>query len=368
MTRAHTLRLPPRSLFRTPLALPWQTPRPMNSPAQRIVTGLRATGRLHLGNYLGAIRPFADLLRTDSARGFFCIADLHTLTTMRDAARLRSIVPEIVLDVMASGVDPSRAVLFAQSGVPETSELAWLFASYTYVGELERVPSFKERERQRDSSDPINAGMLNYPLLMAADILGPRAHRVSVGEDQYPHLELARDIARRFNRAFASDATPFFPEPEPLAAEPVRVPGLDGSGKMGKSMQNAIGVADDADARWEKIAPAPTDPARRTRQDPGTPEHCPIYALHQHVSTAATCGEVASACRTASIGCIDCKQTLNASMSTLLDPIRLLRNDLAARPERVREVLGDGAASARAVVRETRDVVQDNLGIVRFGN
>jgi tryptophanyl-tRNA synthetase len=335
---------------------------------QRIVTGLRATGRLHLGNHFGAVRPFIDLLRSDRTNGFFCIADLHTLTTLRDPEQLRALVPAIVLDVLAAGVDPARAIVFTQSSVPETSELAWLFASLTYVGELERVPSFKERERHRDSGDPINMGMLNYPLLMAADILGPRAHRVSVGEDQYAHLELARDIARRFNRTCARDGESFFPEPEALAAAPVRIPGLDGSGKMGKSVHNAINFGDDADARWAKLAPAVTDPARRTRQDPGTPENCPIYSLHQYVSTEATCRDVASGCRGAAIGCVDCKQILHRGIGELIDPMRLRRAEIAARPEHVREVLADGAARARAVVRETRDVVQERVGIVRYGS
>lgn len=339
---------------------------PLSAPNEplRIVAGLRATGRVHLGNHLGAVRPFTAALADTRATGYFCIADLHTLTSMRDADALRSLVPAVALDVLASGVDPDRAVLFAQSSVPETSELAWLFASNTYIGELERVPSFKERERHRDS-DPINAGMLNYPLLMAADILGPRAHRVAVGEDQYPHLELARDIARRFNR---SGDDPLFPEPQPLATEPVRIPGLDGSGKMGKSLHNAISFDDDAEARWAKLSTAVTDPARRRREDPGTPEHCPMYTLHQHVSSVETCREVADGCRRASIGCIDCKRRLSDGIGALFEPVQLRRRELAANPGRVRQVLGDGAAVARRVVRETRDAVQDRLGIVRYGN
>ena len=338
-----------------------------NAPL-RIMSGLRATGRLHLGNELGAVRPFVNLLRQPDTHGFFCIADLHTLTTFRDAAALRALVPDVLLDVLAAGVDPERVVIYAQSSVPETSELAWLFASLTLVGELERVPSFKERERHRDSH-PINAGMLTYPLLMAADILGLRAHRVSVGEDQYPHLELARDLARRFNRLYAIDgATAFLPEPDPLTAEPVRVPGLDGSGKMGKSLHNAISIADDKAARWNKLAPASTDPARRRTEDPGTPEHCTMFALHEHVSSPAVRDEVAEGCRSAKLTCVDCKHRLNDELEVLCGPVQLRRRDLAARPGLVREVLGDGAARARKVVRETRDVVQDRLGIVQYGS
>jgi tryptophanyl-tRNA synthetase len=339
---------------------------PTSVSRERVVTGIRATGRMHLGNYLGAVRTFVDLTSRVDREGYFFIADLHTLTTLRDPDVLRTQLPEIVLDYLAAGIDPERVTVFVQSGVPETSELAWLLSSVTYVGELERVPSYRERERRRAESEPISAGLLNYPLLMAADILGPRAHRVPVGEDQYPHLELVRDIARRFNRRFFSGLDPFFPEPQPVAGEPVRVPGLDGSGKMGKSEGNAIAIMDEPSVRWQKLAPAVTDPARRTRSDPGVPERCGIYAIHQLVSPRSRVEEVAEGCRTAALGCIDCKQRLDVSIENLVRPIRERRVELAAKPERIREVLHEGAVRARTIVRETRDMVQDKVGIVRY--
>jgi tryptophanyl-tRNA synthetase len=339
------------------------TPEPTN---QRIVSGVRATGRMHLGNYFGAARTFIDLAARGDVECFFFVADLHTLTTLRDPAALRRLLPEIVLDYLAAGIDPARTTVFVQSSAAETSELAWLLSSVTYVGELERVPNFKERERHRVEGEPINAGLLNYPLLMAADILGPRAHLVAAGEDQYPHLELVRDIARRFNHRFFPDEAPYFPEPQPAASEPVRVPGLDGSGKMGKSHGNTLAMMDTAEERWEKLAPAVTDPARRTRTDPGTPEHCNIYALHQLVSPAARVAEVAAGCRSAGIGCIDCKRQLNESLETVLAPIQLRRRELARSPDLVRDVLHEGGRRAAATIAETRDVVQDRVGIVRY--
>jgi tryptophanyl-tRNA synthetase len=321
---------------------------------------------MHLGNYLGSVRDFVRLTARDDREGYFFVADLHTLTTLREPDLLRAQLPEIVLDYLAAGIDPARATVFAQSSVPETSELAWLLASVTYVGELERVPNFKERERHRTEGEPINVGLLNYPLLMAADIVGPRAHIVPVGEDQYPHLELVRDIARRLNRRFFAAGAPFFPEPEPASSEPVRVPGLDGSGKMGKSDGNTLAFADTDEERWSKLSVAVTDPARRTRSDPGTPERCGIYAMHQHVTPGERVAEVANGCRTASIGCIDCKRVLDASLHALIEPIQVRRRELASRQDLVRSVLHDGAERARAIIRETRDVVQDKVGIVRY--
>lgn len=322
---------------------------------------------MHLGNYLGAVRAFAEIARRPEVDSYFFVADLHSLTTARDPAALRGLLPEIVLDYLAAGVDPARTAVFAQSSIPETCEIAWLLSSVTYVGELERVPAFKERERSRADGEPISAGILNYPLLMAADILGLRAHRVPVGEDQYPHLELVRDIARRLNkRYFAEDSPGFFPEPEPAAGEPVRVPGLDGSGKMGKSAGNSLTLTDTADERWARLAPAVTDPARRTRQDPGTPERCGIYAIHQLVSRPERVAEVAAGCRTAGIGCLDCKGMLNESIGATLEPIQIRRRELEAQPDLVRAVLHDGAARARPLVAQTRDAVQDRLGITRY--
>lgn len=337
-----------------------------SSGIRRVVSGIRATGRMHLGNYFGAVRSFSQMARQAGHESYFFIADLHTLTTLRDPDRLRALLPEVVLDYIAAGVDPERDIVFAQSNVPETSELAWLLASVTYVGELERVPSFKERERRSGEGEPINAGLLNYPLLMAADILGPRAHLVTVGEDQYPHIELARDIARRFNRRFFTGSGPFFPEPEPASAEPVRVPGLDGSGKMGKSEGNALGVFERSDERWAKLSVAVTDPARQRREDSGTPEHCNIYALHQIVSPPAQVGEVAQGCRSAAIGCVDCKRVLHQNVDALVTPIQMRRAELAAKRDLAREVLHEGARRARAIVGETRDIVQDKVGIVRY--
>ncbi len=328
-----------------------------------VLSLVRATGRQHLGNYLGALKQMGELSRRDDRKCYFGIADLHTLTTHPDPAVVRENTPEAVLDILASGVDPARSVVYVQSSVPETSELFWLLCCLMPLGLLQRATTFKDKSEKQPEN--VNAGLLTYPVLMAADILGPRADLVPVGEDQYQHLEMARDLAGKFNRLLCPPDAPLFPEPQPVEKEPVRVPGLDGTGKMGKSEGNALLLSDTPEEMWEKLRPAVTDPARKRRTDPGTPEVCGIYGIHELVSSKETIEWAAHGCRTAGIGCIECKKALHGHVVELLGPVQARRAQLQRSPDLVADVLSDGTRRARAAISETVERAKDLMGLVR---
>jgi len=342
--------------------MPHVSPAPPSTQAKTVLALVRATGLGHLGNYLGSLRHMGEMSARSDRQCFFGVADLHTLTTHPDPTVVRRYVPEIVLDILASGVDPKRSVVFTQSSVPETSELFWVLCCLMPLGLLQRATTFKDKSEKHPEN--INAGLLAYPVLMAADILGPRADLVPVGEDQYQHLEFARELAGKFNRTFCPPDAPLFPEPQAVARDPIRVPGLDGTGKMGKSEGNALLLTDTPDQMWEKLKPAVTDPARKRRQDPGTPEICNIYGIHELVSPPETQEWAAQGCRTAGIGCIDCKKRLHGHLVELLGPVQRKRAELAAQKDLVEDVLSDGARRARAVVGETVARVKDLTGLV----
>lgn len=323
----------------------------------RIFSGIQPSGELHIGNYLGAVRNWVQLQGT--AETFICIVDYHAITVPYEPAELRRRTNEMAISLLASGIDPARATLFVQSAVPEHTELAWIFNTVTPLGELERQTQFKEKSARQES---ISAGLLNYPVLQAADILLYKADAVPVGEDQVQHLELTREIARRWNARFAADA-PYFPEPKPHLTPTRRILGLDGEAKMSKSLGNTLGLFEEPDAIWEKLKPAKTDPARKRRTDPGNPDICNIYTIHKGFSPPATQVEVARNCRTAAWGCIDCKRVLFEHMNAELTPIRRraehLRNDQGA----VNAVLGQGAKHAKAVAQETMSHVKEAMGL-----
>ncbi|MEO5817500.1 MAG: tryptophan--tRNA ligase, partial [Gemmatimonadaceae bacterium] len=245
-----------------------------------------------------------------------------------------------------------------QSDVPEHTELAWILNTVTPVGELERQTQFKDKSARQES---VSAGLLNYPILQAADILLYRADTVPVGEDQVQHLELSRVIARRWNATYAPDAD-FFPEPQPKLTPTRRIMGLDGQSKMSKSMGNTIGLMESAEEIWAKLRPAMTDPKRIRKTDPGTPEVCNIYHLHKAFSPPATVDHVAAQCSTAGWGCIDCKKVLASSMEVELVPIRARAADLRARPAAVDEALASGAETCRRIATETMRGVRDRMG------
>jgi len=327
------------------------------APARRVLSGMRPTGRLHLGNYHGALRNWVELQYQYEC--YFFVADWHMLTTgYEDTARLQEHVRDVLIDWLAAGLNPGVATLFVQSHVPEHAELTWLLNAVTPVGELERMTQYKDKSQKVES---VPAGLLNYPILMAADILLYRADLVPVGEDQIQHLELSREIVRHFNHRFG---TRFFAEPQPLLTAASRIMGLDGQAKMSKSLGNTIGVLESPEAIWEKLRPAMTDPARKTRKDPGNPDICNIYQLHKQFSTPEQVQMVAEQCRGAGWGCLDCKRVLADNMAAALAPVRERAAALKANPSRVHEVLAAGARKARAEARRTLDDVSRIMGFL----
>jgi tryptophanyl-tRNA synthetase len=264
----------------------------------------------------------------------------------------------MAVGLLAAGLDPARTSLFVQSDVPEHTELAWIFNSVTPLGELERQVQFKEKAQRQES---VTAGLLNYPVLQAADILLYRADTVPVGEDQVQHLELSRVIARRWNTQYSPDAD-YFPEPKALLTPTRRILGLDGQAKMSKSLGNTIGLLERPEEIWAKLRPAVTDPKRIKRTDPGTPEVCNIYHLHKAFSPPETVQHVAVQCSTAGWGCIDCKKVLAESIETELVPIRSRAQRLAAEPALIEDALATGAARARAMAKDTMRGVRERMG------
>ncbi|HMF86684.1 MAG TPA: tryptophan--tRNA ligase [Gemmatimonadaceae bacterium] len=337
----------------------------------RIFSGIQPSGSLHIGNYLGAVKNWVDLQH--KYESFFCIVDYHAITVPYEPADLRARTVDMALSLLAAGLDPAKCTVFVQSRVPEHTELAWIFNTLTPLGELERQTQFKEKASREES---VPAGLLNYPVLQAADILLYRAELVPVGEDQVQHLELSREIARKWNARFDAasaarvsgaqkeEAQPgFFPEPKPLLTPTRRVMGLDGQAKMSKSLGNTVELLEDPASIWEKLRPAVTDPARVRRTDPGTPEVCNIYHLHKAFSPPATVDHVAVQCRTAGWGCLDCKKVLHESMERELAPIRARAREIAAEPKKLSDALEAGAERARTVARQTMGEVKTKMGL-----
>ena len=324
----------------------------------RIFSGIQPSGELHIGNYLGAVQNWVRLQEGREAT-FFCVVDLHALTGNYEPADLRRRRHEMAVSLLAAGLDPERCTLFFQSAVPQHTELAWIFNTVTPLGELERQTQYKDKSSRQES---VLTGVLTYPVLQAADILLYHATRVPVGEDQVQHLELSREIARRWNARFAADA-PYFPEPQALLTPVRRLMGLDGQSKMSKSLGNTIGLLETREQIWEKLRPAMTDPARVRKTDPGNPDVCNIYSMHKVFSDTATQETVASNCRSAAWGCIECKKVLAESMESVLVPIRRRAAEIGAQPSYVTDVLEAGAERARTTAQETMRQVYERMGL-----
>jgi tryptophanyl-tRNA synthetase len=322
---------------------------------ETVFSGIQPSGALHLGNYLGAVRTWVELQQ--SYRCFYCIVDYHAITQSYEPAEMSRRVREMAIDLLACGIDPERATLFVQSAVPEHTELAWALSSVTPYGELGRMTQFKDKAEHQP--DNINAGIFTYPILQTADIVLYNATRVPVGEDQRQHLELAREIVRRWNARFGDT----FAEPQPLFSTTPKLLGLDGQSKMSKSKGNTIGLREPEKAIWDKLRTAATDPARVRRTDPGNPDVCNIFTLHKFFSSAERQAEVRVGCTTAGIGCIDCKKMLFEGMKTELANIRERADALRADPARVDAILARGAAEARKVAGETMKRVRERLGL-----
>jgi tryptophanyl-tRNA synthetase len=324
----------------------------------RVFSGIQPSGELHIGNYLGAVQSWVRLQHQHDC--LFCVVDLHAITQAYEVATLSQRTLDMAIGLFAAGLDPGRAIVFVQSHVPEHTELSWLLNTVTPLGELERQTQFKDKAQRQES---VPAGLLNYPVLQAADVLLYEATLVPVGEDQLQHLELMREIARRWNARFGAGGFAF-PEPQALLSTAKRVLGLDGQAKMSKSLGNTISLFDTPDTIWEKLRPAATDPARVTRKDPGNPEICNVFTIHQGFSPPETLTVVAHNCRTAGWGCLDCKRVLADNMIAALTPIRERARALQAEPTRVRETLRAGAAKARAIARRTMARVRRGMGFL----
>jgi tryptophanyl-tRNA synthetase len=322
---------------------------------ETVFSGIQPSGELHLGNYLGAVRTWVEL--QDQYRCLFCIVDFHAITQPYEPAEMSRRIREMAVDLVACGVDPDKCTLFVQSAVPEHTELAWALSAVAPHGELGRMTQFKDKSEK--NPDNINAGLFTYPVLQAADILLYGAKRVPVGEDQRQHLELAREIVRRWNARFGQT----FDEPQPLFSSTPKILGLNGDAKMSKSLGNTISLGEADDAVWEKLRKAATDPARKLRTDPGNPDICNIFTLHKFFSTAERQADVRTGCTTAGIGCIDCKKWLFEGLKADLGRIREKRAALLARPERIDEILVEGGRRARVIARETMARVHARLGL-----
>ncbi|MBI1846239.1 MAG: tryptophan--tRNA ligase [Candidatus Rokubacteria bacterium] len=318
----------------------------MTGGRERVLSGMRPTGNLHLGNHLGALDNWVRL--QDTYDCFFFVANWHALTTGPERVHE---VPrhtiEMLADWLGAGLDPDRSTLFVQSWLPAHAELHLLFSMITPVAWLERVPTYKEMVEQLGIASP-SYGLLGYPLLQAADILMYKAQWVPVGADQVPHVELTREVARRFNNEFG----PVFPEPQAKLTEIPKVPGTDGR-KMSKSYDNAIYLSDSAETLRAKIRPMVTDPARKRRTDAGNPDVCPVFDLHRIFTPEADRAWAATGCRTAGIGCLDCKDVLLRHMEPALGPIRERRQTYVEKPDLIVDILRAGTGRARAVSEAT---------------
>ena len=322
---------------------------------------MRPTGKLHLGNYMGALANWVKL--QDQYECYFFIADWHALTT--DYADTSQIVPntkDVLLDYLAAGLDPEKSVLFLQSRVTIHAELHLLFSMITPIGWLERVPSYKEQQENLTGKDLSNLGFLGYPLMQAADILIYQANYVPVGQDQVAHVELTREVARRFNNFYKLDGREVLPEPQVLLTPSPKLPGTDGR-KMSKSYGNTILMTDPEPVVRQKLKTMVTDPARIRRTDPGDPDKCPVGDLHKVFSTAETMANVYEGCRTAGIGCIQCKSWAADALVQILQPIQERRASFSET--QVKEILEDGSSRARAraeqTMQEVRAAMQINL-------
>lgn len=321
----------------------------------RVVSGMRPTGKLHLGHFHGVLDNWLKLQEEYDC--FFFAADWHSLTTeYADTSGIRESTRDMVLDWLAFGLDPQKCTIFEQSIVPHHAELNLILGMITPVSWLERNPTYKEMQENLEQRDLSTFGFLGYPVLMAADIIIYKATRVPVGHDQIPHLEITREIARRFNHLY----TPVFPEPEALLTETPKLLGLDGR-KMSKSYGNSVYLSDSAEETRKKVMAMVTDTDRVRRADPGEPDHCVAFNLHRLYVPQDKLDEIMPACRSAAIGCVECKKILADCMVEKLAPFRARREELAAQPDLVNDVLTEGSRRATEVSGETLAEVRSAL-------
>jgi tryptophanyl-tRNA synthetase len=318
----------------------------------RVFSGARPTGRQHLGNYLGAIRNYVAL--QEDYECFYCIVDLHALTTLEDTEDLRQNTYEMALDWLAAGIDPQKATVFIQSHVIEVTELHTILSMIAQLGKLTDLPTFKEKVRQQPHN--VNYGLVGYPVLMAADIMLYKADLVPVGEDQAPHIEFARELARSFNYRFHTNV---LVEAQMKATAVPRVLGIDGKQKMSKSLDNHIELAATPEETDRRVMSMVTDPARIRRSDPGNPDVCNVFTMHKIFSKPEEVESINVECRRAGIGCVQCKQIFARNLNAHLAPFRERRTQLASNPQFVWDVLNEGEQKARVVARQTMAEVRE---------
>ena len=323
-----------------------------------VLSGMRSTGKIHLGNYFGALKNWVEL--QDRYRCYYFAADWHALTSdYADPSQIAQNTVEMVIDWISAGLDPERSTIFIQSMVPDHAELHLLLSMLTPLGWLERVPTYKEQIQQIENKDLSTYGFLGYPVLQTVDIAIYRAHFVPVGEDQASHLEISREIVRRFNYLYQTEV---FPEPQALFTPTAKVPGIDGR-KMSKSYGNAINLSDSPEVILQKCKQMFTDPQRLKRSDPGRPEVCNLYDFHKLVSPPEVQERVARECRAAQIGCVDDKKLLAEIMIESLRPIREKREEIDRDPSIVWDVLREGNRKARERAQQTMQLVRDAVKI-----
>jgi tryptophanyl-tRNA synthetase len=333
-------------------------PRGDKTVRKRVLSGMRPSGQLHLGHYLGVLVNWAKMQEEHDC--FFFVADWHALTTEYERTQvIRDSIDEMVLDWMASGIDPEKANLFVQSRVPAHAELHLLLSMITPLSWLERCTTYKEQLRELSQRDLHTYGFLGYPVLMTSDILMYDASLVPVGIDQLPHLELTREIARRFNSMYGRET---FVIPDQYLTKTPKLMGLDNR-KMSKSYGNAILLSDSAAEVWDKVRPMVTDPARIRRSDPGNPDICNVHDYHKIFSDEKTVAWSAAGCRSAGIGCIDCKKAMNENMERVLVPIRERRQAIVESGISVKDILAEGSARANAVATRKIQEVREAVGI-----
>jgi tryptophanyl-tRNA synthetase len=320
----------------------------------RVFSGARPTGRQHLGNYLGAVKNYVALQEDYDC--VYCIVDLHALTTVEDTENLKQNTYDMALDWLAAGIRPAETIMFVQSHVPQVTELHTILSMVTPLGKLTDLPTFKEMVRQHP--DNVNYGLVGYPVLMTADIVLYKSDIVPVGVDQAPHIEFAREIVRSFNYRFNTKA---LIEPQMKNTEVPKVLGIDGKEKMGKSLNNHIELAATPEETQKRVMQMVTDPARLRRNDPGDPDVCNVFSMHKIFSSAEEVEMINRDCRTAALGCVDCKKLFAKNLNRDLEPFRARRAEIAANPQQVWDILHDGASRARAIAEETMKEVRAAL-------
>lgn len=320
-----------------------------------VFSGIQPSGRLHIGNYVGAMKNMIAL--QDEYFCIYGIVDYHAMTVRFDPREMDMSIFNAAVDYLAAGIDPQKSILMLQSTVSEHTELAWILNTITPISWLSRVPTFKEKSKE--NPDYVNMGLFDYPALMAADIILYKAHVVPVGDDQVAHLELTREIVRRFNSSFGQT----FPEPKAKLGEISRILGLDGVNKMSKSLGNCIYLDETKEEIWKKLSTAVTDTNRKKRNDPGNPDICNIFTMHKAFSKQKDIEHCAHGCRTAEIGCLDCKKILLDNMYKELEPIQNKQKELRSKKDYIYEVLRDGKKRAKQIAQKTMDEVYKKIGI-----